>query len=71
MNKVTALLHNVSLICALYMISTTEAKSHNLPKFDFECPDECGYYEDPENCIKYYKCEFGKPETITCRIGIL
>ena len=71
MPKVTASLFNLSLIFILSFTSTTKARLHHLPQNNFECPDEWGYYEDAENCIKYYKCEFGKPESITCRIGML
>ena len=67
-----------SLIHAIVLglVITTEANpppqtSNNLLDTDFECPENWGYYEDQENCIKYYRCEFRAPENIVCRSGKL
>lgn len=49
--------------------SATAAIPYSLPQSGFDCPENWGYYEDPENCIKYYNCEFGEAESITCRSG--
>ena len=35
----------------------------------FKCPENWGYYEDPNNCIKYYRCENGVAHSLTCRKG--
>ena len=36
---------------------------------EFECPDQWGYFSDPENCIKYYVCQAGVPTRMTCQTG--
>ena len=38
-------------------------------KNEFECPEHWGFYEDPENCMKYYNCENGVAHSINCRTG--
>ena len=43
--------------------------SYNHIKEKFTCPEKWGTYSDPENCIKFYTCENGKPETHTCYTG--
>lgn len=34
----------------------------------FKCPEENGWYADPDNCIKYYRCEGFVAITNTCKI---
>ena len=63
----TSLIHAI----VLGLVITTGANPHNLLDTGFECPENWGYYEDQENCIKYYRCEFRAPENIVCRSGKL
>jgi hypothetical protein len=35
---------------------------------DFVCPDDYGYYPNPESCIQYYQCLAGQAEPITCEL---
>ena len=32
----------------------------------FVCPSEFGWFEDPENCIKYYRCDMFIADRRTC-----
>lgn len=36
---------------------------------DFDCPEENGYFADPENCIKYYHCYHNDAERLTCEFS--
>jgi len=37
---------------------------------DFDCPEDNGWFADPDNCIKYYHCFNGNPEQhLTCPIA--
>ncbi len=36
---------------------------------DYDCPEEDGYHEDPDNCIKYFHCVNEKATQYTCGIG--
>jgi hypothetical protein len=47
-------------------VTTTDDDEHG-----FECPEQWGYYADPNNCIKYYVCSAGISERTTCREGML
>jgi len=50
--------------CSIYAASSR----HNTKvENDFECPENWGYYEDPENCMKYYNCENGVAHSVNCR----
>ncbi len=39
------------------------------PPLDFTCPTPDGFYEDPDNCIKYFRCSGGVVNPITCKPG--
>ena len=56
-------------ILVLALICTAAAIPYSVPQSEFDCPENWGHYEDPENCIKYYNCEFGEAESATCRSG--
>ena len=52
--------------CSIYAASDR----HNIKvENDFVCPENWGYYEDPENCMKYYNCENGVAHSMNCRLG--
>ena len=57
------------LVVAFCLVCATSAQtSHDLEN-EFECPENWGFYEDPENCMKYYNCENGVAHSINCRTG--
>ena len=62
-------LMKLSSMVACCAVFATSAKLNRRSEDDFECPENWGYYEDPENCIKYYNCEFGEAHSVTCRSG--
>ena len=37
----------------------------------FRCPEEKGYYADPEQCDLYYSCVDGQPEERLCKDGLV
>jgi len=45
------------------------ALTENVAEDGFSCPEDWGYFADPENCIKYYRCEFGSASSNVCRKG--
>ena len=56
----------IVICCSIYAASSR----HNTKiETDFECPENWGYYEDPENCMKYYNCENGVAHSVNCRSG--
>ena len=55
------------LACVLVSGFTASLKSQD----SFECLEDWGYYENPDNCIKYYRCENGMVHSLTCRKGNL
>jgi len=39
------------------------------PPDDFECPEEEGFYPDPDNCVKHFRCFEGVATEIACKPG--
>ena len=67
MSTIWAILFKLGITIA--WVSASAVTANNSYQHGFECPQNWGYFEDPENCIKYYRCDNGKARTMTCRIG--
>ena len=67
MSTIRAIAFKLSIIIPWVFVSAVTA--HNSNQHRFECPQKWGYFEDPENCIKYYRCDNGEPRVMTCRRG--
>ena len=61
-----AMLCLMATCCMAYATSTQPVDDL---ENEFECPEHWGFYEDPENCMKYYNCENGVAHNINCRTG--
>ena len=59
------------LMVTCCLVYGTSAQLADDLKNEFECPEHWGFYEDPENCMKYYNCENGVAHNINCRTGKL
>ena len=55
------------LVCVLVSGFAASLESQD----SFECLQDWGYYENPDNCIKYYRCENDVAHSLTCRKGNL
>jgi len=64
---VKSIVTKFGFMVACCAVIATSSKFDRRSEDEFECPQNWGYYEDPENCIKYYNCEFGEAHSVTCR----
>jgi len=60
-------LATLCLMATCCMAYATSAQPADDLENEFECPEHWGFYEDPENCMKYYNCENGVAHSINCR----
>merc|ERR1711973_219236 len=58
-------------IGALLLASSALAQDFDNDEIPFDCPENNGFFPDPEQCDKYYECVGGVSETKFCPDGLL
>ncbi len=54
------------MVCGTRDCGDADCAANPPPPADFSCPFDDGFFEDPDNCIRYFRCSGGVANEVTC-----